>query len=93
MRLTTTQNVLRMPAGERSPVIDLLRYHAFVRVFDGDPDRWIAALKKLRDSQSESDIRFARWVRERIRRDPRLLERIRIAVERTPIWGEGGEED
>jgi hypothetical protein len=88
-----TQNVLRMPAGDRSPVIDFLRYHVFVRVFDGDPDRWIAALKELHDSQSESDIRFARWVRERIRRDPRMLERIRIAVERTPIWGESGEAD
>ena len=82
----TTQNVLRMPAGRHSPMADLLRYHVLVRVFDGDPDRWIEQLKEERGNACESDIRFARWVRTRLRRDPALLDRIRAAVERTTFW-------
>ena len=82
--------VLPLPAGDRSTVADFLRYHVLVLVFDGDPDRWISLLQKRHDAESESDIRFARWVRARIRRDPSLLNRIRAVVERTPIWRPGG---
>lgn len=80
------QNVLRMPAGRRSPVSDLLRFHLLMRVFDGDPDLWIAKLREERGRDPESDLRFARWVRTRLRRDPKFLERVRAAVERTKIW-------
>jgi hypothetical protein len=75
-----------MPAGRHSPVTDLLRLHQLVRVFDGDTDRWIAQLKEERGSDFESDMRFARWIRARLRRDPKLLDRIRAAVERSRIW-------
>jgi hypothetical protein len=75
-----------MPAGRRSPIADLLRYHLLVRVFDGDPDRWIAEMQACGASEFESDMRFARWLRTRMRRDPELLEQIRAAVERTRVW-------
>jgi hypothetical protein len=83
---TRLQNIRRMPAGRRSPIADLLRYHLLVRVYNGDADRWIAQLKEERGTDRESDMRFARWVRSRLRRDPELIERIRAAVERTRIW-------
>lgn len=86
MSTPRTPIVRRMPAGRRSPVTDLLRLHLLVRVFDGDTDRWIEQLKAERGSDSESDMRFARWVRSRLRRDPELLDRIRAAVERSRIW-------
>jgi hypothetical protein len=82
----TSQNVLRMPSGRHSPITDLLRYHVLVRVYDGDADRWIEELKEERGIACESDIRFARWVRTRLRRDPDLLQRIRAAVDRTTVW-------
>jgi len=83
---TSIPKIIRLPSGDRSAMADFLRYHVFVYVFDGDADRWIALLRERHDSESENDIRFARWLRVRIRRDPGLLDRIRIAVERTPIW-------
>ena len=82
----SSQNVLRMPSGRHSPIADLLRYHVLVRVYDGDADRWIAQLKEERGTACESDIRFARWVRTRLRRDPSFLEHIRAAVQRTTFW-------
>ena len=83
----SSQNVFRMPsARQHSPITDLLRYHVLVRVYDGDPDRWIEQLKEERGVACESDMRFARWVRTRLRRDPSLMERIRDAVERTRFW-------
>ncbi len=86
MNTSQLDNVHRMPAGRSSPIADLLRYHLLVSVFDGDADLWIARLEKERTPDRESDIRFARWVRARLRRDPKMLERIRTAVERTRIW-------
>jgi hypothetical protein len=82
----TSQNVLRMPVGRQSPMSNLLRYHVLVRVYDGDADRWIEQLKEETGVAGESDMRFARWVRTRLRRDPALLDRIRAAVERTTFW-------
>ena len=82
----TSQNVLRMPSGRHSPITDLLRYHVLVRVYDGDADRWIEQLKEEGGIACERDIRFARWVRTRLRRDPALLQRIRAAVDRTTFW-------
>jgi hypothetical protein len=82
----TLQNVLRMPAGRQSPMADLLRYHVLVRVYDGDADRWIEQLKEEQGAACESDMRFARWVRTRLRRDPALLDRIRAAVERRTVF-------
>jgi hypothetical protein len=86
MSTQRTPVIRRMPAGHHSPVTDLLRLHLLVRVFDGDIDRWFERLKEERGSDSESAMRFARWVRARLRRDPQLLDRIRAAVERSRIW-------
>jgi hypothetical protein len=79
-------NVVNMPAGARSPIEDYLRYQVLVRVYEGDCDRWIDDLKRRRGPEFESDIRFARWVRTCLRRDPALIEVIREAVESAPIW-------
>ena len=32
------------------------------------------------------DIRFVRWIRGRLRRQPELMADIRKMVERTPLW-------
>lgn len=73
-----------MPLGENSPVAQLLRYHVLIQVYDGDPDAWLTQLEE-RDGD-EGDIRFARWVRSRIRRDPGMLVSIRRMVAATPFW-------
>lgn len=83
-----SSNVVAMPAGARSPIEDFLRFQVLVRVFDGDADRWIEHLKQRGGPEFESDIRFARWIRTCLRRDPALIEVIRAAVERAPIWPE-----
>jgi hypothetical protein len=78
-------NVVVLPAGRRSATADFLRYHVLVRVFDGDADRWLDHLLEQGDFADE-DIRFVRWIRGRLRRDPELMEDIRRMVERTPLW-------
>lgn len=86
MAMSRDSNVVSMPAGARSPIEDYLRYQVLVRVFDGDPDRWIEELKRRPGPEFESDMRFARWIRTCLRRDPTLIALIREAVERAPIW-------
>lgn len=76
-------NVVRMPTGDASVVAEFMRYHVLVRVFDGDPDAWLAHLQRDGD---ESDLRFVRWIRSRLRRDPALLASIRKMVDATPFW-------
>ena len=76
--------VSRMPLGDDSPVAQFLRYHVLIRVFDGDPDAWIAQLEAR--GGEEGDIRFARWVRSRMRQDPTMLMTIRRMVDATPFW-------
>ena len=75
-------NVVRMPRAGGSPLTDFLRYHVLVRVYDGDVDAWIAQL------DDEGDVRFARGVRTRLRKDPGLLIAIRRLVDATPFWGD-----
>ena len=75
-------NVVPMPRAAGTPLTDFLRYHVLVRVFDGDVDAWIAQL------DDEGDMRFARRVRTRLRKDPRLLIAIRRMVDATPFWGD-----
>jgi hypothetical protein len=84
--MSRATNVVTMPAGARSPIEDYLRYQVLVRVYDGDADRWIEELKRRPGPEFESDIRFARWIRTCLRRDPKLIDVIRAAVERAPIW-------
>jgi len=72
-------NVVPMPRAGGTPLTDFLRYHVLVRVFDGDVDAWIAQL------DDEGDMRFARRVRTRIRRDPSFLAMIRLMVDATPL--------
>jgi hypothetical protein len=82
-RRETATNVVRMPTGDGSIVAQFIRYHVLVRVFDGDADAWLA---HLRASGDESDVRFVRWIRSRLRRDPGLLVSIRKMVDATPFW-------
>lgn len=83
-RVSPAANVIPMPAADESMVAQFLRYHVLVRVFDGDPDAWLAHLR-ARGSES-GDVRFARWIRSRLRRDPNLLASIRKMVDATPFW-------
>ena len=78
-------NVVPMPASRSSVTADFLRFQVLVRVFDGNPDRWLEHLRRQGDSE-EDDIRFVRWIRGRLRREPALLDDIRRMVDRTPLW-------
>jgi len=78
-------NVVALPAGHSSATADFLRYQVLVRVFDGNADRWLDHLRQQGDF-AEEDIRFVRWIRSRLRREPELMDDIRRMVERTPLW-------
>lgn len=77
-------NVVRMPVGDDSVVAQFLRYHVLVRVFDGDPDAWLAQLEAR--GGDGGDLRFVRWIRTRLRQDPALMVSIRKMVDATPFW-------
>lgn len=83
-RVEMAPNVVRMPTGDGSVVAEFLRYHVLVRVFDGDPDAWLAHLR--RGGDQGGDLRFVRWIRSRLRQDPSLLATIRKMVDATPFW-------
>jgi hypothetical protein len=79
-------NVVRMPTGDGSVVVEFFRYHVLIRVFDGDPDAWLAHLREGGGDDGDGDIRFVRWIRSRLRQDPSLLISIRKMVDATPFW-------
>ena len=87
-RVRTFSNVVKMPAGDPSVIAEFLRFHVLVRVFDGDPDAWLAKLRE-RDDEG-ADVRFARWIRSRLRQDPALIAEIRRMVDATPFWRAAG---
>jgi len=78
-------NVVVLPTGRTAATADFLRYHVLIRVFDGDADRWLHHIREQGDFAAE-DVRFVRWIRGRLRRDPELMDDIRRMVERTPLW-------
>jgi hypothetical protein len=80
----TTSNVVRIPVGDTSVVAQFIRYHVLVRVFDGDPDAWLAHLEQ--HGGDDGEVRFARWIRSRLRHDPALISSIRAMVDATPFW-------
>ncbi|HEX8172846.1 MAG TPA: hypothetical protein VF824_20095 [Thermoanaerobaculia bacterium] len=77
-------NLVAMPQSDHSMVAQFLRYHVLVRVYDGDVDAWLAQLRE--SGGDDGDIRFARWIRARLRHDPMLLDAIRRMVDETPFW-------
>jgi hypothetical protein len=83
-RRRVDENVVAMPASDQSVVAEFIRYHVLVRVFDGNPDAWLAHIRAQGGDQS--DLRFVRWVRSRLRQDPALLNAIRQMVDATPFW-------
>lgn len=83
-RSVTAANVVQMPAGDGSVVAEFIRYHRLVRVFNGDPDLWLAHLRATGDESG--DLRFVRWIRSRLRQDPSLILSIRAMVDATPFW-------
>jgi hypothetical protein len=83
-RVPTLSNVVQMPIGDGSAVAEFLRFHVLVRVFDGDPDAWLAQLREREDGSA--DVRFLRWIRSRLRQDPALIAEIRRMVDATPFW-------
>ena len=82
--IETPSNVVRMPVGDGSVVAEFIRYHVLVRVFDGDPDAWLAHLRATGDAGS--DLRFVRRIRSRLRQEPALIITIRRMVDATPFW-------
>jgi hypothetical protein len=80
--------VIAMPLGDGSVVADFLRCHVLVRVFGGDPEAWLEALRQRSpdDDVSGADIRFIRWIRARLRYDPLLIAAIRRMVDALPLW-------
>lgn len=80
----TTSNVVQIPVGDTSIVAEFIRYHVLVRVFDGDPDAWLAHLEQ--HGGDDGELRFARWIRSRLRQDPTLIYSIRAMVDATPFW-------
>jgi hypothetical protein len=83
-RVTRATNVVQMPLGNGSVVAEFLRFHVLVRVYDGDPDAWLAQLRER--GEDSADVRFVRWIRSRLRQDPSLLGEIRRMVDATPFW-------
>lgn len=81
-RRRAPSNVVPMPRAHGTPLTDFLRYHVLVRVFDCDVDAWLAQL------DDEGDVRFARRIRTRLRKDPSLLIAIRRMVDATAFWGD-----
>ena len=81
------RNVVPMPRGRRSAVADFLRFQALVNAWGGDVDRWLRHLQEKGDFDP-ADLRFARWLRGKLRRDPRFLDDIRRMVAATPLWEE-----
>jgi hypothetical protein len=81
--------VVALPVPQVSTIADFIRYQVLVRVFDGDADRWLDHLLRLGDFPDD-DIRFVRWIRGRLRRQPELIADIRKMVERTPLWQASG---
>jgi len=83
------KNVVAMPSGDQSIIAQFIRYHVLVRVFGGDPDAWLAHIR-ARGGGDQADVRFVRWVRARLRKDPALLTEIRRMVDATPFWRAAG---
>jgi hypothetical protein len=87
-RKRVRSNVVKMPTGDGSVIAEFLRFHVLVRVFDGDPDAWLAKLREHEDDSA--DVRFVRLIRSRLRQDPALLGEIRRMVDATPFWRVAG---
>jgi len=79
-------NVVQMPKGDASMVAQFIRYHVLVRLFDGDPDAWLAHLDARGSVVDGGDLRFVRWIRSRLRQDPAFIGSIRRMVDATPFW-------
>ncbi len=77
-----------LPAGDHSVVAQFIRYHVLIRVYDGDADAWLARLRE--QGGDEGDVRFVRWIRSRVRKDPALMLTIRRMVDATPFWRAAG---
>ncbi len=73
-----------MPNGPNSVVAQFIRYHVLIRVYDGDADAWMAQLQER--GGDEGDVRFVRWIRSRVRKDPAFMPAIRRMVDATPFW-------
>ena len=84
----TRTNVVKMPTGDKSVIVEFLRFHVLVRVFDGDPDAWLAKLRER--EEDNADVRFVRWIRSRLRQNPALIREIRRMVDATPFWRAAG---
>ncbi len=68
-----------------TPLTDYLRYHALVRVFNGNIALWLHILRNTSRDDSE-DARFLRWLQGRCAAEPGLLQQIRESVDASGLW-------
>ena len=65
-------------------VADCWGYVVLVVLFDGDPDKWIKALReKGRKEQLLNDLPFVFWVKEQSEYDSDFLNRVKHMVDET----------
>lgn len=64
---------------------DFLRYHALVRVFNGNISLWLQLLRSTSDEDGE-DARFLMWLQQRCDAEPDLLQQIRERVDAIGLW-------
>ena len=64
---------------------DYLRYHALMRVFNGNISLWLHILRNTSRDDSE-DARFLRWLQDRCAAEPDLMEQIRESVDASGLW-------
>jgi hypothetical protein len=69
----------------REGLTDFLRYVTLVRVFNGNIALWQHILRNTSRDES-SDAAFLRWLQERCKGDPTLLDQIRASVDASGLW-------
>ncbi len=69
----------------REGLTDFLRYVTLVRVFNGNIALWQHILRNTSRDESR-DAAFLRWLQERCKGDPTLLDQIRASVDASGLW-------
>jgi len=65
---------------------DFVGYHIFIKLFDGDIDKWKKHLKEKGSmSQVIDDYQFILWLEEKLKKDPGLLDRIKVMVNESDL--------
>jgi len=69
---------------EETVVADFMGYHVFIHLFDGDIDAWERYLRyEASDEQLLDDLPFVVWLKNQLKQDKDLINRIRRLVRDT----------